>query len=108
MPTAVEPIVETPDFTVDLTTKKIRAVGGEEVRLTPTEWHIIEVLIRNEGKLVTGRHLLQEVWGPQYGDEVNYLRVHLAHIRRKLEPNPPRPKYFITEPGMGYRFESRR
>ena len=108
VPTPSEPVVETAHFTVDLTTKKIRTVEGGEIRLTPTEWHLVEVLIRNEGKLITSRRLLQEVWGPQYGDEANYLRVHFAHIRRKLEPNPSRPKYFITEPGMGYRFESRR
>jgi two-component system, OmpR family, KDP operon response regulator KdpE len=103
-PAPAEPIVHTAHFTADLGAKKVRASDGE-VRLTPTEWHIVEVLIRNEGKLVTSRRLLQEVWGPQYGDEANYLRVHLAHIRRKLEPNPSRPQYFITEPGMGYRFE---
>jgi two-component system KDP operon response regulator KdpE len=76
-----------------------------EVRLTPTEWGLVEVLVRNAGKLVSRRQLLQDVWGPQYGEETNYLRVHMAHIRRKLEPDPSRPRYFITEPGMGYRFE---
>jgi two-component system, OmpR family, KDP operon response regulator KdpE len=76
-----------------------------EVRLTPTEWGLVEVLVRNAGKLVSQRQLLQDVWGPQYGEETNYLRVHMAHIRRKLEPDPSRPRYFITEPGMGYRFE---
>jgi two-component system KDP operon response regulator KdpE len=103
--TPVEPTVHTPDFTADFAAKRVTN-GNGEVRLTPTEWHMIEVLMRNEGKLVTGRKLLQEVWGPQYGDEANYLRVHMAHIRRKLEPNPSQPKYFITEPGMGYRFEN--
>jgi two-component system KDP operon response regulator KdpE len=100
-----DPIVETADFTVDLRTKKVTSSDGDEIRLTPTEWHLVEVLVRNEGKLVTGRQLLQEVWGPQYGDEAGYLRVHFAHIRRKLEPNPSQPRHFITEPGMGYRFE---
>ncbi|MGH9190893.1 MAG: response regulator [Acidimicrobiales bacterium] len=76
-----------------------------EVRLTPTEWGLVEVLVRNAGKLVSQRQLLRDVWGPQYGEETNYLRVHMAHIRRKLEPDPSRPRYFITEPGMGYRFE---
>jgi two-component system KDP operon response regulator KdpE len=76
-----------------------------EVRLTPTEWGLVEVLVRSAGKLVSQRQLLQDVWGPQYGEETNYLRVHMAHIRRKLEPDPSRPRYFITEPGMGYRFE---
>ncbi len=103
-PTPVAPVVRTPDFTVDLAATKVTNDEGE-VRLTPTEWHLVEVLVRNAGKLVSSRHLLHEVWGPQYGDETNYLRVHLAHIRRKLEPDPSRPRYFITEPGMGYRFE---
>jgi two-component system KDP operon response regulator KdpE len=104
-PSPVEPTVRTADFTADFAAKRVTNATGE-VRLTPTEWHLVEVLMRNEGKLVTGRKLLQEVWGPQYGDEGNYLRVHMAHIRRKLEPNPSQPKYFITEPGMGYRFEN--
>jgi two-component system KDP operon response regulator KdpE len=98
-------LVETGDFTVDLAAKRVRQAGGE-VRLTPTEWGLVEVLVRNAGKLVSQRQLLQEVWGPAYGEETNYLRVHMAHIRRKLEPDPSRPRYFITEPGMGYRFEA--
>jgi two-component system, OmpR family, KDP operon response regulator KdpE len=100
-------VVETPDFVVDLAAKRVRAgADGAEVRLTPTEWGLVEVLVRNAGKLVSQRQLLQDVWGPQYGDETNYLRVHMAHIRRKLEPEPSRPRYFLTEPGMGYRFEA--
>ena len=99
-------VVTTPDFTVDLAAKVVTR-DGEEIRLTPTEWGIVELLVRNRGKLVTQRQLLQEeVWGPQYGDETNYLRVHMAHIRRKLEPEHGQPRYFITEPGMGYRFHS--
>jgi two-component system KDP operon response regulator KdpE len=97
-------LVETRDFVVDLAAKRVRR-GDEEVRLTPTEWGLVEVLVRNAGKLVSQRQLLQDVWGPQYGEETNYLRVHMAHIRRKLEPEASRPRYFITEPGMGYRFE---
>ena len=97
-------LVETPDFVVDLAAKRVRR-GAEEVRLTPTEWGLVEVLVRNAGKLVSQRQLLRDVWGPQYGEETNYLRVHMAHIRRKLEPEASRPRYFITEPGMGYRFE---
>jgi two-component system KDP operon response regulator KdpE len=104
-PSPVEAVIETDDFTVDLSAKKV-VVRGDEVRLTPTEWHLVEILVRNAGRLVTGRQLLQEVWGPQYGSETNYLRVHMGHIRRKLEPEPSRPRYFITEPGMGYRFEN--
>jgi len=95
--------VETPDFSLDFVTNKVTSPRGD-VKLTPTEWHIIEVLVRNEGRLVSGRVLLQAVWGPEYGNETNYLRVHMAHIRRKLEPEPGKPRYFHTEPGMGYRF----
>lgn len=95
--------VTTGHFELDFATG--RAVsGGAEVRLTPIEWRIVEHLARNEGRLVPGRELLQAVWGPQYGNETNYLRVHMAHIRRKLEPVPGKPRYFHTEPGMGYRF----
>ena len=97
--------VETPDFVLDLSAKRALK-GGEEVRLTPTEWHLVEVLVRHQGKLVAQRRLLQEVWGPQYESETNYLRVFMAQIRRKLEPDPAHPRYFITEPGMGYRFEA--
>jgi two-component system KDP operon response regulator KdpE len=99
-----EPVVETPDFTIDLAAKRATR-GGTEVRLTPTEWHLVEVLVRNHGKLVAQRQLLQEVWGPQYHDETNYLRVFMAQVRRKLEPDPSHPRSFHTEPGMGYRFE---
>jgi two-component system, OmpR family, KDP operon response regulator KdpE len=103
-PAEEEALVETVDFTIDLTAKKVRR-DGEEVRLTPTEWHLVEVLVRNRGRLVAQRQLLQEVWGPQYHDETNYLRVFMAQVRRKLEPEPAHPRYFITEPGMGYRFD---
>jgi two-component system KDP operon response regulator KdpE len=97
------PVVTTPDFVVDLAAKTVTR-DGAEVRLTPTEWHILEVLIRNSGKLVGQRQLLQEVWGPAYGTETNYLRVYLAQLRRKLEPDPAHPRYLHTEPGLGYRF----
>src|SRR6266511_1966910 len=97
-------VVETPDFTIDLAAKKVQR-DGDEVRLTPTEWSVVEVLVRNRGRLVAQTQLLQEVWGPQYHDETNYLRVFMAQVRRKLEPEPAQPRYFITEPGMGYRFE---
>ncbi|HET9138654.1 winged helix-turn-helix domain-containing protein, partial [Actinophytocola sp.] len=75
-----------------------------EVRLTPTEWHLLEVLVREPGKLVTQKQLLRQVWGPAYQTETNYLRVHMANLRRKLEPDPARPRHLITEPGIGYRF----
>jgi two-component system, OmpR family, KDP operon response regulator KdpE len=97
--------VVTPDFTVDLVAKRVLR-GKEEVRLTPTEWEIVEILVRNPGRLVSQRQLLQDVWGPQYSTETNYLRVYMAQIRRKLEPDPARPRYFITEARMGYRFEA--
>lgn len=98
-----EAVVETADFVVDLTSKRVTR-SGSEVRLTPTEWHLVEMLVRNPGRLVTQRQLLQEVWGPQYEKETNYLRVFLAQIRKKLEPDPARPRYFLTEARMGYRF----
>jgi two-component system KDP operon response regulator KdpE len=97
-------LVETEEFTVDLAAKKV-VRGGRDVRLTPTEWHLLEALVRNTGRLVGQRQLLQEVWGPSYGKETNYLRVYMAQLRRKLEADPSHPKHFITEPGMGYRFE---
>ncbi|MEU6538593.1 response regulator [Streptomyces sp. NPDC047000] len=97
-------LVETDAFTVDLARKKVGR-GGKDVRLTPTEWHLLEVLVRNTGRLVGQKQLLQEVWGPSYGTESNYLRVYMAQLRRKLETDPSHPKHFITEPGMGYRFE---
>ncbi|MFD5318240.1 response regulator [Streptomyces sp. NPDC127098] len=99
-----EPTVETADFTVDLAAKKVHR-EGKDVRLTPTEWHLLEVLIRNTGRLVSQKQLLQEVWGPSYGTETNYLRVYMAQLRRKLEADPSVPRHLITEPGMGYRFE---
>jgi two-component system KDP operon response regulator KdpE len=105
-PTLEAPTVHTADFQIDLAAKRVTTAAGD-ARLTPIEWHLVEILARNAGKLVTARQLLEEVWGPQYGTETNYLRVHFAHIRRKLEPEPSRPRYFITEPGMGYRLEDR-
>ncbi|MDQ1424495.1 MAG: two-component system, OmpR family, operon response regulator KdpE [Acidimicrobiaceae bacterium] len=105
VPLGEEPVIATPDLTIDLAGRRITTSRGE-ARLTPTEWHLVEVLVRNRGRLVTSRQLLQQVWGPQYGDETNYLRVHLAHVRRKLEPTPGRPRYFHTETGIGYRFET--
>lgn len=106
VPAEEEAVIRTPTFEIDLAAKRVtRVVDDEEIRLTPTEWHLVEVLVRHAGKLVSQRQLLQEVWGPAYEKETNYLRVFLAQIRRKLEPDPARPRYFLTEPGMGYRFE---
>jgi two-component system, OmpR family, KDP operon response regulator KdpE len=104
-PSEEEAVVVTPDFTIDLAAKRVVGSDGKERRLTPTEWHIVEVLVRNRGKLVGQKQLLQEVWGPAYETETNYLRVFMAQVRRKLEPDPGHPRYFLTEPGMGYRFE---
>jgi two-component system, OmpR family, KDP operon response regulator KdpE len=97
-------IVTTPDFTLDFSAKQARR-DGVLVRLTPTQWHIVEVLVRNAGRLVTHEQLLQEVWGPTYGKETNYLRVFMTQIRKELEPEPSHPRYFITEFGLGFRFE---
>ncbi|AXK35359.1 response regulator [Streptomyces armeniacus] len=97
-------VVETDAFSVDLAAKKVHR-DGRDVRLTPTEWHLLEALVRNSGRLVSQKQLLQEVWGPSYGTESNYLRVYMAQLRRKLEADPSRPRHFVTEPGMGYRFE---
>jgi two-component system, OmpR family, KDP operon response regulator KdpE len=102
-PAPDEPAVATEDFTVDLAAKRV-ARDGADVRLTPTEWGLLEVLVRNRGRLVTQRQLLQGVWGEQYQTEGNYLRVYVAHLRGKLEPDPSRPRYLLTEPGIGYRF----
>ena len=99
------PVITTETFTIDLAAKRVTR-GDNEVRLTPTEWHLLEVLTRHPGSLVTGKQLLQEVWGPTYGAETNYLRVYMAQLRRKLESEPSRPRHLITEPGLGYRFES--
>ncbi len=104
----VDPLIVTADFRIDLSTTKATLITGgveQDVRLTPIEWGLLEQLVRNPGRLVSQRHLLHEVWGPQYDSETNYLRVHMANLRRKLEPEPSKPRYFVTEPGMGYRFE---
>ena len=106
-PAPERPVVVTDDFTIDLVTTTVSR-DGDVVHLTPIEWRILETLVRNEGRLVMQRQLLQEVWGPAYSDESNYLRVHMTHLRRKLEPDTSRPRYLITEPGMGYRFLSHR
>ncbi|MFC5752352.1 response regulator [Actinomadura rugatobispora] len=103
-PADQDAVVDAGDFSVDLAAKKVHR-DGADIRLTPTEWHILEVLVRNAGRLVGQRQLLREVWGPAYEKETNYLRVYLAQLRRKLEPDPAHPRHLITEPGMGYRFE---
>ena len=105
VPSADEPSVVTTDsFTVDLAAHRVTTADGD-VRLTPTEWHLLDVLVRHPGQLVTQRQLLQQVWGPAYGTETNYLRVYMSQLRHKLEADPARPKHLVTEPGVGYRFE---
>jgi two-component system, OmpR family, KDP operon response regulator KdpE len=102
---AVRRSAPAPDFTVDLAAKRV-VRDGADVRLTPTEWQLLEILARSRGRLITQKQLLQDVWGPSYGSESNYLRVYIAQLRRKLEPEPSRPRYLLTEPGMGYRFQA--
>ncbi|HET6907753.1 MAG TPA: winged helix-turn-helix domain-containing protein, partial [Mycobacteriales bacterium] len=103
-PADEEPVVTTDDFAVDLANRTVTRTAGDTVRLTPTEWQLLEALVRNQGKLVTQRQLLHDIWGPSYETETNYLRVYTAQLRRKLEPDVTRPRYIVTEPGVGYRF----
>jgi two-component system, OmpR family, KDP operon response regulator KdpE len=98
------PRIRLGDLVVDLAAKRV--IGpGEDIRLTPTEWHLLEVLLRNPGKLLSRNQLLTEVWGPGYADATGNLRLYMAQLRRKLEPDPARPRWLITEPGMGYRYQ---
>ena len=96
--------IRTPDFVVDLGTKTIHDGHGQPIHLTPTEWGVLETLIKANGLLVSSTDLLAEVWGPGYDEQTNYLRVYVGQLRRKLEPDPSRPRYLITSPGIGYRF----
>jgi two-component system KDP operon response regulator KdpE len=98
-----EPTISFGDVVVDLAAHRVTRAGAA-VRLTPTEWRLLEVLLRNSGRLVTRETLLTEVWGPQYTTDTGYLRLYLAQLRKKLEPNPSTPCYLLTEAGMGYRF----
>jgi two-component system KDP operon response regulator KdpE len=98
------PVLEAGDLVIDLPARRV-SKSGEVVRLTPTEWGLLEVLVRAPGRLVGQRDLLHAVWGPTYGKETNYLRVYVGSLRRKLEDDPSRPRHLITEPGIGYRFE---
>jgi len=97
-------VIRTESFAIDLAAKRVTTDNGD-IRLTPTEWSLLEILVRNPGKLVSQKQLLQEVWGQGYETETNYLRVYMAQLRRKLELDPSRPTHLITEPGMGYRFQ---
>jgi two-component system, OmpR family, KDP operon response regulator KdpE len=97
-----DPLVTVGDLSIDLSDRRVSR-GGEEIHLTPIEFDILRELARHLGKLVTQRQLLQAVWGPGYDLETHYLRVHVAHIRAKIEPDSSNPTYLITEPGVGYR-----
>ncbi len=97
-----EPQIEIGELVVDVADRRVLK-AGQEVHLTPIEFDLVRVLAQQRGRLVTHRQLLREVWGPAYGEETHYLRVHVAHIRAKLESDPARPEYLVTEPGVGYR-----
>lgn len=102
-----EPVIVFGDVTVDLSARSVtrqRLGRPEPVRLTPTEWRILEFLLRNPGKLVPRQSLLTDIWGPHHSTDSGYLRLYLAQLRKKLEPDPSRPRYLLTEAGMGYRF----
>jgi two-component system, OmpR family, KDP operon response regulator KdpE len=98
------PVLEAGDLVIDLPARRVTK-DGAVVRLTPTEWGLLELLVRTPGRLVSQQDLLHEVWGPAYGRETNYLRVYVGGLRKKLEDDPSAPRHLITEPGMGYRFE---
>ncbi len=97
-------VITTPDFVIDLAARRVLR-EQQEVHLTPTEWAMLELLVQRPGQLISGAQLLAEVWGPSYAGQTNYLRVYMAQLRRKLEPNPAQPRYLITAPGAGYRFD---
>jgi two-component system, OmpR family, KDP operon response regulator KdpE len=98
------PVLTAGDLVIDLPARRVTR-AGTVVRLTPTEWGLLEMLVRTPGRLVSQQDLLHEVWGPTYGRETNYLRVYVGGLRKKLEDDPSNPRHLITEPGMGYRFE---
>jgi two-component system KDP operon response regulator KdpE len=99
-------IIERPDFTIDLETSQVRDSAGDPIRLTRLEWGILEILCKNPDRLITSKYLLEQVWGPNHGDDIQTLRVHISQLRRKIEPEPSTPRYIVTELGMGYRFIS--
>ncbi len=104
-PDGGEPAVTVGTWRVDLADRRVTRDGGDEVKLTPTEWKLLEVFVRHPGKLVGQRQLLTEVWGPASTGDTSSLRLYLNRLRRKLEPDPSRPRHLLTEPGLGYRFE---
>jgi two-component system, OmpR family, KDP operon response regulator KdpE len=100
-----QPVVQVGDRTVDLASRRVTDGDGSDVRLTPTEWHLLEVLVRNPGKLLSQAHLLGEVWGPGYENAHGNLRLYMGQLRRKLEADASHPRHLLNEPGLGYRFE---
>ncbi|MEJ8285654.1 MULTISPECIES: response regulator transcription factor [Curtobacterium] len=98
------PTIRIGDLVVDLVAKQVTPGSGPAIRLTPTEWRLLEVLVTNPDRLMTREMLLTEVWGPTHGNDSGYLRLYMAQLRRKLEPDPAHPRYLVTESGMGYRF----
>lgn len=101
------PVVEIDDLRIDLDRRQV-AQAGREIHLTPTEYDVLKFLVQHAGRLVTHRMLLQAVWGPEHVDETQYLHVFMSQLRRKLEPEPARPRYILTEPGVGYRLRTSR
>ncbi|MDY1005225.1 response regulator transcription factor [Curtobacterium sp. CFBP9011] len=102
--TEAAPTIRIGDLVVDLVAKQVTAPDGPAIRLTPTEWRLLEVLVTNPDRLLTREMLLTEVWGPTHGTDSGYLRLYMAQLRRKLEPEPSHPRFLVTEAGMGYRF----
>ncbi|MFC9689104.1 response regulator [Kribbella sp. NPDC056951] len=100
-----EPVIYFGSTKVDLAAKRVILESGADIRLTPTEWHLLEVFVRHPGKLQSQHQLLTEVWGPGYETATGNLRFYMGQLRRKLEVDPARPRHLLTEPGMGYRFE---
>jgi two-component system, OmpR family, KDP operon response regulator KdpE len=98
------PTIAIGPLVVDLVAKQVTPESGPAIRLTPTEWRLLEVLVTNPDRLMTREMLLTEVWGPTHGNDSGYLRLYMAQLRRKLEPDPAHPRYLVTESGMGYRF----
>ena len=101
----VPPRLQLGDLVIDLAAKRVARPDGTDIRLTPTEWHLLEALLRHPGKLMSQQQLLTEVWGPGYADATGNLRLYMTQLRRKLEPDPARPRWLLTEPGMGYRYQ---
>jgi two-component system KDP operon response regulator KdpE len=104
-PSASDPVFETDGLSMDLTHRLVR-VNGKEISLTPTEYDLLRILVQNAGKVLTHHQLLRQVWGSAYESEAHLLRVNMSNLRRKIEPDPTRPRYIITEPGVGYRLRS--